>query len=298
MIRIIYCNLLSVSNRFLRFCCEFDPGFDGINFGLVAQVVDLEQDGKNEIMISAKAGYNPTTKIFTPDGQLIGIFEAYQKSFQGGVNLEFSQLKDDAPVEIITGAGFGGGSHVRFFDYQGNPIIKPDFFVFDGFRGGVLVESGNITDLKGNEIVVATQFIPIEGKDRNFQQIEVDLSKQEVVTYEFGRERDRSLVSTGVSKYPTPKGEFSVVRKIEEKNYEWSYGIDHPENYDLPDVKHNLMFNWPFYLHGAYWHNNFGNKMSHGCVNLPLDYAEKLYNWANVGASVIINDSSVQAASQ
>ena len=26
-------------------------------------------------------------------------------------------------------------------------------------------------------------------------------------------------------------------------------------------------------LHGAYWHNNFGNPMSHGCVNLPLDVA-------------------------
>ena len=33
-------------------------------------------------------------------------------------------------------------------------------------------------------------------------------------------------------------------------------------------------------LHGTYWHNNFGMPMSHGCVNLPLDVAAWLYDWA------------------
>ena len=36
-------------------------------------------------------------------------------------------------------------------------------------------------------------------------------------------------------------------------------------------------------LHGAYWHNNFGNRMSHGCINLPLDMAHFLYGWAPLG---------------
>ena len=34
-------------------------------------------------------------------------------------------------------------------------------------------------------------------------------------------------------------------------------------------------------LHGAYWHNNFGHVMSHGCVNMRQIDAEKIYNWAN-----------------
>jgi len=34
-------------------------------------------------------------------------------------------------------------------------------------------------------------------------------------------------------------------------------------------------------LHGAYWHNNFGHPMSHGCVNLPVPDAEELYYWTN-----------------
>lgn len=284
--------LVRVFNRYGDVLYEFNPGFEGIAYGLVVQVVDLEQDGVSEILVSAKAGYEPTTKIFTPDGQLKGLFEAYQKNFRGGVNLEFAQLRADAPMEIITGAGFGGGSHVRFFDHTGSPIIKPDFFVFEGFRGGILVESGNLLTTLGQEIVVATQYIPEEGKDRNFQYIEVDVASQIMKTYEFGRLRDSSKVSTGLTKFPTPLGNFSVQRKIEEKTYEWSYGPQHADNYSLPNVKHNLMFNWPYYLHGAYWHSNFGNRMSHGCVNLPLDYAEKLYAWAQVGAAVTVLDSS------
>jgi len=33
-------------------------------------------------------------------------------------------------------------------------------------------------------------------------------------------------------------------------------------------------------LHGAYWHDNFGQRMSHGCVNLPPSEAKWLYEWS------------------
>jgi lipoprotein-anchoring transpeptidase ErfK/SrfK len=41
-------------------------------------------------------------------------------------------------------------------------------------------------------------------------------------------------------------------------------------------------------LHGTYWHNNFGTPMSHGCVNLPMDVAEWMYDWAPEGTAVTI----------
>lgn len=41
-------------------------------------------------------------------------------------------------------------------------------------------------------------------------------------------------------------------------------------------------------LHGAYWHNNFGNPMSHGCINQPLDVAAFMYGWAPLGTAVTI----------
>src|SRR3990167_5495921 len=39
-------------------------------------------------------------------------------------------------------------------------------------------------------------------------------------------------------------------------------------------------------VHGAYWHNNFGTRRSNGCVNLPLDMAQKVFDWAQVGTRV------------
>jgi len=41
-----------------------------------------------------------------------------------------------------------------------------------------------------------------------------------------------------------------------------------------------MYFKGSYALHGAFWHNNFGHKMSHGCVNLaPLD-ARFVFLWA------------------
>ena len=45
-----------------------------------------------------------------------------------------------------------------------------------------------------------------------------------------------------------------------------------------------------YYLHGAYWHNNFGiSRGSHGCVNLPVYFAWWLFSWARIGTEVWIH---------
>lgn len=56
--------------------------------------------------------------------------------------------------------------------------------------------------------------------------------------------------------------------------------------YDLPNVPNVMYFYQGYSIHGAYWHNNFGYQMSHGCVNAPLAAAEWLYNWASIGTPV------------
>nr|MBA2278286.1 L,D-transpeptidase [Chloroflexia bacterium] len=61
------------------------------------------------------------------------------------------------------------------------------------------------------------------------------------------------------------------------------------ERYEVEDVPHVMYFNFDAEaLHGAYWHQNFGQKMSHGCVNLPLDVAAFLYAWAPLGTAVTV----------
>ncbi|MCB0137619.1 MAG: L,D-transpeptidase, partial [Caldilineaceae bacterium] len=34
-------------------------------------------------------------------------------------------------------------------------------------------------------------------------------------------------------------------------------------------------------FHGTYWHSNFGQPMSHGCVNMTNADAKWLYEWAS-----------------
>ncbi|MDP3985970.1 MAG: L,D-transpeptidase, partial [Candidatus Veblenbacteria bacterium] len=46
---------------------------------------------------------------------------------------------------------------------------------------------------------------------------------------------------------------------------------------------------YSYYIHGAWWHNNFGKPQSHGCVNVAYEHMERLYTWAQVGTKVIIS---------
>ncbi len=66
-------------------------------------------------------------------------------------------------------------------------------------------------------------------------------------------------------------------------------GLIGGEYYNVPEVPSVMYFTDVGHaIHGAYWHNNFGTPMSHGCVNLPLDVAEWLYRWASEGTPVTV----------
>lgn len=112
------------------------------------------------------------------------------------------------------------------------------------------------------------------------QHITVDLSQQRVYLYTDGVKIHNFPVSTGNPGTPTPVGEFSVRRKIDIKPY---IGVD----YYLPNVTWNMEFLPMYYLHTAYWHNDFGKRThSHGCVNMREADAKVLYDASFVGMKV------------
>ncbi len=95
-----------------------------------------------------------------------------------------------------------------------------------------------------------------------------------------------SYVSTGRAGFDTPLGTYAILTKIPSQSME---GVIGGEYYNVPDVPWVMYFtNGGHALHGTYWHNNFGTPMSHGCVNLPMDVAAWLYDWAPVGTPVLI----------
>ena len=95
-----------------------------------------------------------------------------------------------------------------------------------------------------------------------------------------------SYVSTGRAGFDTPLGTYVILTKLPSQTMA---GVIGGEYYNVPDVPWVMYFtNGGHALHGTYWHNNFGTPMSHGCVNLPMDVAAWLYDWAPVGTPVLI----------
>jgi len=134
-------------------------------------------------------------------------------------------------------------------------------------------------------VVTATALAP--SVDLTERWIYVNLTEQKLTAYQGIRPIFTASVSTGLPQYPTVQGDFQVYVKYEATRMTGGYGADY---YDLPNVPHTMYFYGGYGLHGAYWHNNFGVPMSHGCVNLSLPDAEWLFNWASVGTWVVIRE--------
>jgi len=120
---------------------------------------------------------------------------------------------------------------------------------------------------------------------RTYKWINIDISSQTLSAFEGSRRVWSTKVSTGVAKYPTLRGTFRVYSKLKATRMRGGTGKD---RYDLPNVPHTMFYSGNYAIHGAYWHNNFGRPMSHGCTNLPLAAAKWLYNWTPMGTTVIV----------
>lgn len=123
------------------------------------------------------------------------------------------------------------------------------------------------------------------------KQILVDLSKQTLYAYDGNVLFMEEKVSTGIKKTPTPRGTFTIFKKTPSRYMQGPLPGISKDYYDLPGVPWNLYFTEEGAIfHGAYWHTSFGKVYSHGCVNLPVDKAEELYDWADLGTKVLIQD--------
>ena len=114
----------------------------------------------------------------------------------------------------------------------------------------------------------------------------VSLSQQALWAYEDGAVVRSTYVSTGKEKFRTPAGFYTVNTKVPEQDMA---GVIGGESYNVPKVPDVLYFtNRGHAIHGTYWHENFGVPMSHGCINLPMDVADWIYEWAPLGMAVLI----------
>lgn len=108
--------------------------------------------------------------------------------------------------------------------------------------------------------------------------IEVSIDQQKLRAWEGDKIVMEYPISSGLWA-PTPKGTFHIWYKT---RFQSMIGGSKELGtyYNLPNVPYNMFFHQGFAVHGAYWHNNFGHPMSHGCVNEPIANAAQIFDWA------------------
>lgn len=117
--------------------------------------------------------------------------------------------------------------------------------------------------------------------DTSGNWIEIILSSQTLCFHETNGNTPCFKISSGMPWTPTPTGNFHVWVK-------YPVTTMSGPGYYLPNIHWTMYFYQGYSTHEAYWHNNFGNPMSHGCVNMRVEDAKYIYDRSEVGTLVSI----------
>jgi hypothetical protein len=155
------------------------------------------------------------------------------------------------------------------------------------FFGGVLhyeaKEGFWVDDRSAGRIDPAKKFPGWAKKGERW--IDINLTKQVLVAYEGEKAVFATLVSSGEAGLGDPETSRSTLRGIFRVHTKYaSVTMDSDaagEEYELRDVPYVQYFKDGYALHGAYWHDMFGQPKSHGCINLSPEDARRLFFWTD-----------------
>jgi hypothetical protein len=107
--------------------------------------------------------------------------------------------------------------------------------------------------------------------------VAVDLYEQTMVAYEDDKPIFATLVASGVPHHETNEGLFKIWARLDQDSMSGATGA--PSAYALQMVPWVMYFDGSISLHGTYWHDLFGYRQSHGCVNLSISDAKFIFEW-------------------
>lgn len=166
--------------------------------------------------------------------------------------------------------------------------------ITEGQDGRVLGDTSDVaaafaTQLEtGNGAYVLPVSVTTHTMSEVVRTVEVDLGEQRVYLKENGAVIDSWAVSTGRAGADTHPGRYNIGWKTPVQDMSGTTR-DSGTAYTQENVKWVMYFNGNQAIHGVYWHNNWGTRMSAGCVGMPEHRAEQIYRWAPSGADVHIH---------
>ncbi|MDD4907093.1 MAG: L,D-transpeptidase [Methylobacter tundripaludum] len=160
----------------------------------------------------------------------------------------------------------------------------------------VSADAQNLRSLRGGMLKQALIEQFSTGTDR---RLFVYLDRQHVEAVENGEVVRTFKVSTGKSKTPTVTGSFYIYDRYRHMTMRSDVGRGQRGFYEVEDVPYTQFFHKDYAFHGAFWHNNFGQPASHGCINMATKDQNKrwphvsedagwLYRWGALGLPVTV----------
>lgn len=215
---------------------------------------------------------------------------------------------DSTQVELLSPSTFQGLLLTREVDFRfGWVLTDSDSVNAEGVpirsyqRYQVVHEVPAVMEKPGFLSLGADEWLPVEAvalTDSRLPEesgadtchfIHVDLATQTLRVFHECRLVFATLVSTGREPAWTFPGRFSIQQwfpYLQLTAPSWSTSVYYQEA-----VPNFMTYIGDLGFHGAYWHDDFGAPVSHGCVNLSPADAKWLYEWAErwMGATVVIS---------
>ena len=147
------------------------------------------------------------------------------------------------------------------------------------------VQANVVRPIMPDELAPISPGVPPEEK-----RVAILLDEQVLRAFEGGNLVLETEISTGIaSRGPspngiptdTPEGHFRIQIKMPTRHMGDGRLTSDIHAYELPGVPWVSFFHSAgIALHGTYWHDNFGHRMSHGCVNMRNKEAKWIYRWS------------------
>ena len=207
--------------------------------------------------------------------------------FWGEISQLYTEARTAPRADAPRKYRFYGGTVFRVIDVHQDDASMGWYKVRDDYPPG---QVGNYQWVRAEDVrrIPEAEMAPIHPFVGD-KRIEVDLPGQTLTCWEGPHRVFSTLIASGLGgALATPTGEYSVILKQPSRHMSNVVYEDMPEEdrpdpsdiFDLPGVPWNVFFDLEGRaIHGTYWHNDFGLRRSHGCLNVPIHAARWIYRW-------------------